>query len=116
MQQPIGLAFTALACVLLAAALTGCDAGTNAAAPEGWRTLNGKPPLVIAHRGASGYRPEHTLAAYALAIEQGADFIEPDLVVTRDGQLIARHEPMLDDTTDIKRRPEFAQRKATRQL
>ena len=69
-----------------------------------WHTLDGKPPLVIAHRGASGYRPEHTLASYTLAIEQGADYIEPDLVATRDGHLIARHEPLLDDTTDVKSR------------
>jgi len=58
-------------------------------------TLGRQVPIVIAHRGASGYRPEHTLAAYTLAIEQGADFIEPDLVMTRDGVLVARHEPML---------------------
>ena len=58
-------------------------------------TLNGQDPIVIGHRGASGSRPEHTLAAYELAIEQGADFIEPDLVATLDGVLIARHEPIL---------------------
>lgn len=58
-------------------------------------------PILIAHRGASGERPEHTIASYTLAIEQGADFIEPDLVMTKDGQLIARHEPMLDSTTDV---------------
>lgn len=58
-------------------------------------------PLVIAHRGASGNRPEHTLASYDLAIAQGADFIEPDLVSTRDGRLIARHEPELSTTTDV---------------
>lgn len=57
-------------------------------------------PIVIAHRGASGYRPEHTLEAYALAIVQGADFIEPDLVITRDGVLVARHEHRIDETTD----------------
>jgi glycerophosphoryl diester phosphodiesterase len=74
-------------------------------------TLNGESPLVIAHRGASGYRPEHTLAAYELAIEQGADFIEPDLVVTRDGVLIARHENELSLTTDVARRPQFAERR-----
>lgn len=79
-----------------------------------WRTLDGKPPIVIAHRGASGYRPEHTLVSYALAIEQGADFIEPDLVATRDGHLVARHEPLLDDTTDVAAHPELADRKATR--
>ena len=56
-------------------------------------------PLVIAHRGASGERPEHTLAAYQLAAEQGADFIEPDLVITKDGVLVARHEPEIGETT-----------------
>ena len=61
----------------------------------GFKTLNGRLPLIIAHRGASGYRPEHTLAAYALGIDQGADFIEPDLVLSKDGVLHARHEPML---------------------
>jgi len=81
-----------------------------------WRTLAGAAPIVIAHRGASGYRPEHTLAAYELAIEQGADFIEPDLVATRDGYLIARHEPMLDDTTDVAAHPQFADRRTTRDL
>lgn len=68
-------------------------------------------PLVIAHRGASGYLPEHTLEAYALAIELGADYIEPDLVATRDGVLIARHEPNLIATTDVAARPEFASRR-----
>ncbi|MEM6754098.1 MAG: glycerophosphodiester phosphodiesterase family protein, partial [Cyanobacteria bacterium P01_C01_bin.38] len=66
-----------------------------------FNTLDGEPPLVIAHRGASGELPEHTLEAYRLAITQGADFVEPDLVITKDGVLIARHEPMLDDTTNI---------------
>src|SRR5262249_6639000 len=79
-------------------------------------TLDGQRPLVIAHRGASGYLPEHTLEAYALAIELGADFIEPDLVATKDGVLIARHEPMLSATTDVADRPEFASRKRTRQV
>lgn len=85
----------------------------NAAA---WTTLDGAAPLVIAHRGASGYRPEHTLASYALAIELGADFIEPDLVATKDGQLVARHEPLLDQTTDVIKRPEFASRRTTKNL
>jgi len=71
-------------------------------------------PLVIAHRGASGYLPEHTLAAYALAIEQGADFIEPDLVPTREGALIARHENELSDSTDVAARAEFAHRRTTK--
>lgn len=75
-----------------------------------------KPPIVIGHRGASGYRPEHTLAAYTLAIEQGADFIEPDLVISRDGHLLARHENELSDTTDVAQRPEFADRRRTQTI
>lgn len=71
-------------------------------------------PIVIAHRGASGYLPEHTLAAYALAVQQGADYIEPDLVPTRDGVLIARHENDLSETTDVSAHPEFAARKTTK--
>jgi glycerophosphoryl diester phosphodiesterase len=73
-------------------------------------TLTGKPPIIIAHRGASGYRPEHTLAAYELAIDLGADFIEPDLVSTKDGVLIARHENEISETTDIVNHREFADR------
>ncbi len=70
--------------------------------------------LVIAHRGSSGERPEHTLAAYARAIDQGADFIEPDIVATKDGVLVARHENEISGTTDVASRPEFAARKATK--
>jgi len=70
-------------------------------------------PLVIGHRGAHGYLPAHTLEGYALAIELGADYIEPDLVVTRDGHLIASHEPNLISTTDVASRPEFASRRRT---
>jgi glycerophosphoryl diester phosphodiesterase len=69
-------------------------------------------PIVIAHRGASGERPEHTLSAYRRAIEQGADFIEPDLVLTRDGVLVCRHENEISGTTDVADRPEFAARRA----
>ena len=68
-------------------------------------------PVVIAHRGASAVLPEHTLAAYARAIEDGADFIEPDLVATRDGVLVARHENEIGGTTDVAQRPDFAARK-----
>jgi glycerophosphoryl diester phosphodiesterase len=68
-------------------------------------------PLVIGHRGASGYLPEHTLEAYALAIELGADYIEPDLVATKDGHLIARHEPNITSTTNVASLPQFAHRK-----
>jgi glycerophosphoryl diester phosphodiesterase len=67
--------------------------------------------IVIAHRGASGERPEHTLASYQRAIEQGADFIEPDLVMTRDGVLVARHEPEIGGTTDVADHPEFSSRR-----
>ena len=70
--------------------------------------------LIIAHRGASGVRPEHTLAAYERAIDQGADFIEPDLVVTRDGVLVARHETEIGGTTDVGNRPEFSERRRTK--
>jgi glycerophosphoryl diester phosphodiesterase len=66
-----------------------------------WNTLDGAAPIVIGHRGASGYRPEHTLASYYAAIQLGANYIEPDLVLTKDGVLIARHEPVLDGTTDV---------------
>lgn len=92
--------------------------GFTAATPQAsaaWNTLDGAAPIVIGHRGASGYRPEHTLASYELAIAQGADYIEPDLVLTKDNHLIARHEPMLDGTTDVASK--FgADRKTTRML
>ncbi len=84
--------------------------------PVKLNTLNGQAPLVIGHRGASGELPEHTLEAYALAIERGADFIEPDLVSTKDGVLIARHEPNMINTTDVASRPEFASRKTTKMV
>ncbi len=73
-------------------------------------------PLVVAHRGASGERPEHTLEAYRLAVTQGADYIEPDLVMTRDKVLVARHENEISGTTDVADRPEFAGRKATKTI
>jgi len=79
-------------------------------------TSTGARPIVIGHRGASGYRPEHTLEAYTLAIAQGADFIEPDLVPTKDGVLIARHENEISGTTNVAERPEFAARKATKMI
>jgi glycerophosphoryl diester phosphodiesterase len=78
--------------------------------------LNGQAPIVIAHRGASGYRPEHTLESYRLAIEMGADFIEPDLVSTRDGVLVARHENEISGTTDVAERPEFIDRRTTKDI
>jgi glycerophosphoryl diester phosphodiesterase len=76
-------------------------------------TLDGQPPLVIAHRGASGVLPEQTLESYARAIELGADVIEMDLVSTKDGVLIARHDPNLAISTDVAKHPRFASRKKT---
>ena len=71
-------------------------------------------PIVIAHRGASGYAPEHTLVSYFTAIEQGADYVEPDLVMTRDGVLVARHENEIGGTTDVAGRREFVDRRTTK--
>ncbi|GBF57223.1 glycerophosphodiester phosphodiesterase, periplasmic [Candidatus Phycosocius bacilliformis] len=97
---------------LLAPALLASSGATQAA---GHHHQHGKTamrkPIIIAHRGASGLRPEHTLAAYQLAIDLGADFIEPDLVLTKDGHLICRHENEIGGTTDVANRPEFADRK-----
>ena len=80
-----------------------------------WKRIRGSHrPLVIGHRGASGYRPEHTIESYRLAIEQGADVIEPDLVVTKDGVLVARHENEIGTTTDVADR--FPDRKTTHRI
>ncbi len=73
-------------------------------------------PLIIGHRGASGERPEHTLSAYALALDQCADFIEPDIVPTKDGQLVARHENEISGTTDVADHAEFADRRTTKTI
>ena len=73
-------------------------------------------PTVFGHRGSAGYRPEHTLAAYELGARMGADFIEPDLVSTKDGVLICRHEPNITDTTDVADHAEFADRKTTKTI
>ena len=94
--------------VLALAALLAACGGDN---DNPYPTLNGDKPLVIGHRGASGYLPEHTLESYKRAVELGADFIEPDLVATKDGVLVARHEPNITGTTDVSTRTEFASRK-----
>jgi glycerophosphoryl diester phosphodiesterase len=86
------------------------------ATPIAVQAQAGDRPLVIAHRGASGERPEHTLAAYERAIDQGADYIEPDFVVTKDLQLIARHENELSGTTDVASREEFEDRHRTKDV
>ena len=97
---------------LSAATLVACG-GSD---PAPFLTLDGKQPLVIGHRGSAGYLPDHTLEGYRLAIQNGADFIEPDLVATRDGELIARHEPNITGTTNVADLPEFASRKTTRMV
>ncbi len=99
---------------LVALVAAGLAAPLAAHAAPTYNTLDGSAPLIIGHRGASGYRPEHTLESYLLAIQQGANYIEPDLVMTKDGHLIARHEPMLGGTTDVASK--FPTRKTTKMV
>ncbi|WP_223619469.1 glycerophosphodiester phosphodiesterase family protein [Lysobacter sp. ESA13C] len=104
---------------IVCGALAGAAANATPApvAPESSsavQTADSPRLIVIAHRGASGYRPEHTLEAYRLAIQQGADFIEPDLVATRDGELVVRHENEISGTTDVADHPEFADRRVSK--
>ena len=98
---------------MLVLASDGASAQTAPVTPPAKPPSN---PIVIAHRGASGLRPEHTLASYVLAIDQGADFIEPDLVPTKDDVLVARHENDITDTTDVAAHPEFADRKTVKTI
>ncbi|ADU34552.1 glycerophosphodiester phosphodiesterase [Variovorax paradoxus] len=107
-MRTLQIALTATAALCVAA----CS-GTGPSGPAKLLTLDGNPPLVIAHRGASGYLPEQTLEAYAKAIELGADVIEMDLVSTKDGVLIARHDPNLAISTDVAKHARFASRKKT---
>ena len=107
-RRPLASRLAVTLISLAVASLAACG-GDN-----GPPTLNGEKAIVVGHRGASGYLPEHTLESYRRAIEGGADFIEPDLVATKDGVLIARHEPNLIATTDVSERPEFAARKTTK--
>ncbi|MBB5954518.1 glycerophosphoryl diester phosphodiesterase [Saccharothrix tamanrassetensis] len=101
---------------LAALAVAGAVTMPSAAARDDSTAAAHRPkgPIVIGHRGASGYRPEHTLAAYELAARMGADYVEPDLVSTKDGQLVARHENEIGGTTDVSTKPEFAARKTTK--
>ena len=104
---------------VLALGLTGLTLaalGVGPPAPAAATRPEAAQPLVIGHRGASGYRPEHTLEAYRLAIRLGADYIEPDLVSTSDHQLVARHENEISGTTDVAARPEFADRRTTKTI
>jgi glycerophosphoryl diester phosphodiesterase len=104
--------------LILAACSDAPDTAANMAADsapaQSWATRSGEPPIIIAHRGASGARPEHSEAAYALALQQGADVLEPDLQMSSDGQLIVRHDPYLSTSTDVSSRPEFADRLSER--
>lgn len=111
-SMTVGISALAAAGFLCACAATGETMRTDVAKSSvNLPTLDGDAPLVIAHRGASGHLPEHTLEAYALAIDQGADVIEPDLVFTKDGVLVARHDRYLSTTTDVASRPAFAARR-----
>jgi glycerophosphoryl diester phosphodiesterase len=104
--------------VLLAAGAVAASSAAGGGDRERGDDRRAKPdgPLVIAHRGASGYRPEHTLAAYELGARMGADYIEPDLVATKDGVLVARHENEISGTTDVADHPEFADRETTKTI
>jgi glycerophosphoryl diester phosphodiesterase len=112
-RRPTALLLAAAMLVLALSQVAGASGGQEqAAAHGGGRRL----PLVIGHRGASGYRPEHTIASYTLAIELGADYIEPDLVSTKDHVLVARHENDITGTTDVASHPEFAARRTTKTI
>jgi glycerophosphoryl diester phosphodiesterase len=111
-RRPTALLLTAGLLVLAATQVAVATAGQR----QVDRGDRPKLPLVIGHRGASGYRPEHTLASYRLAIEMGADYVEPDLVSTKDHVLVARHENEIGGTTDVADHPEFAARRTTKTI
>jgi glycerophosphoryl diester phosphodiesterase len=113
MSKP-ALLLLVLACVVAVAAAAQLGQAAPSHARGSRAAGHGQAPIVIGHRGASGYRPEHTLASYTLAIELGADYIEPDLVSTKDHVLVARHENEIGSTTDVASHPEFASRRTTK--
>jgi len=104
------------ALILLAAGTVAPPSVAVRADDDDHRSGREAQPIVIGHRGASGYRPEHTLASYELAAAMGADFVEPDLVSTKDGVLVARHENEISATTDVVNHPEFAARRTTKTI
>ena len=113
----LGSAALTLAAPLLAASLVVAEPAVSARPGtdrHGVSLSQLRVPLVVGHRGASGYRPEHTLASYKKAIQLGADYVEPDLVSTKDGVLVARHENEIGGTTDVASHPEFTDRRATK--
>ena len=107
------LRWAAVAAVLVAVAAAAAATQSQASGTRDDGRRRGEP-IVIAHRGASGDRPEHTLAAYEHAADLGADYIEPDLVSTKDGILVARHENEISGTTDVAERPQFTARRTTK--
>jgi glycerophosphoryl diester phosphodiesterase len=109
LRSSAGLLLAGATLLLTATTVSAQDGEAERAAPA-------DRPLVVAHRGASGYRPEHTLAAYALGARMGADYVEPDLVATKDGVLVARHENEISGTTNVADRPEFADRRRTKTI
>ena len=116
MKSPRTL-LSALALLVVAALFAAAQAAADEDDDDdGRRGSRAQEPLVIGHRGASGYRPEHTLAAYQLAIDMGADYIEPDLVSTSDRVLVARHENEISQTTNVESFPEFASRVRTKTI
>jgi glycerophosphoryl diester phosphodiesterase len=116
LRLPARLAALATTSLLAMGALAASGSATAGPTPDRPPPPTQAQPLVFGHRGAAGYRPEHTLASYELAIRLGVDVIEPDLVSTKDGQLVARHEPEISATTDVSTRPEFAARRTTKLL
>jgi glycerophosphoryl diester phosphodiesterase len=113
-MRPIRSALAALAVSITATTLvTSASAAPTSATHH---HPSASAPLVFGHRGAAGYRPEHTSAGYELAARMGADYIEPDLVPTKDGVLVDRHEPEISQTTDVASHPEFANRKTTKTI
>jgi glycerophosphoryl diester phosphodiesterase len=113
-MRKIRPALAALAATITAATLITSASAAPAAADHHHPASSA--PLVFGHRGAAGYRPEHTTAGYELAARMGADYIEPDLVPTKDGVLVDRHEPEISQTTDVASHPEFANRKTTKTI
>jgi glycerophosphoryl diester phosphodiesterase len=114
LHRPNVRSIATLAVAALAATAVSTAVSAAAAVPGSSADHRASVPLVLGHRGAAGYRPEHTAGGYDLAVAMGADYIEPDLVPTKDGVLVDRHEPEISQTTDVASHPEFANRKTTK--
>ncbi len=109
-------AATALTVGALAVTVVGSAAASPTPTTRHAAGQHNSTPLIFGHRGAAGYRPEHTSGGYELAAQLGADYLEPDLVPTKDGYLVDRHEPEISQTTDVAQHPEFADRKTTKTI